>query len=75
MPHWPQDGTPVGNERTQNRWCVTVWDSRFSWLFVYVRGMMSKGKQQTTKGTFCYLNDTGFEELKSALPPLTGCLK
>ena len=37
-PHWPQHRTPVGNEWTQNRRCVTVWDSRFSWLFVYVRG-------------------------------------
>ena len=36
--HWPQHRTPVRNEQKQNQRCVPVWDSRFSWLFVYVRG-------------------------------------
>ena len=39
-PHWPQHWTTVGNERMQNRRSVRVWDSHFSCLFVYVRGMM-----------------------------------
>ena len=40
--HWPQHRIPVGNEWKQNRRCVTVWESRFSSLFVYVRGKMEK---------------------------------
>ena len=39
--HWPQHRIPVVSEWKQNQCCVTVWDSRFSWLFVYVRGMIS----------------------------------
>ena len=31
---------PVRSKRTQNRRCFAVWDSRFSCLFVYVRGII-----------------------------------
>ena len=50
-PHWPQHRTPVGNDLMHNRRCVTVWDRRFSCLFVYVRGTID----QTKKGILFYV--------------------
>ena len=46
--HWPQHRIRVGRECTQNRRCVTVWDRRFSCLFVYVRGKTAPSIFQAT---------------------------